>query len=358
MKILNAYILKELAKIILICVLIFSTIYIIIDFVQKIDRLIESGIDNILILEYFLLKIPFILVQMVPPATLLSIIIMISMMKKKNEIIAIKACGIDIFSLAKVMLFYGLLLASFVFLVSEYIVTYTNSKVNDIWNYEVEKRSSGHFYGRDQIWYRATNRIYWIKHYDYYDKILQGASFYFFDDDFRVIKKVDGNKGVWEDGQWIIKDGVMQVIDEGGEYKFERFDEHILDIPETPETFVKEMKDSDELGFFKMREVAEKMQSEGYDNSRYIIDMNIKVAYPVIIVIMVMIGFAVPLMQRQVRIPLSVMAGILTSFLYMAALGFSRSLGLSGVFPPFLAAWFANFLFLLVGAYLMSCVDR
>lgn len=358
MKILNAYILKELAKIILICVLMFSTIYIIIDFVQKIERLIESGVDNILICEYFLFKIPFILVQMVPPATLLAVIITISIMKKQNEMIAIKACGIDIFSLAKLILFSSLLLASFVFLVSEYIVTYTNSKVNDIWNYQVEKRSSGHFYGRDQIWYKAKNRIYWIKHYDYYNRVLQGASFFFFDDDFRVIKKVDGNKGVWKNGQWIIKDGVMQVIDEGGEYKFVRFDEHVLDIPETPETFVKEMKDPEELGFFKMRVFAKQMQAEGYDNTNYMVDMHIKIAYPVIIVIMVMIGFAVPLMQRQVRIPLSVMAGVLISFLYMVVLGFSRSLGLSGVFPPFMAAWFANFLFLLVGAYLMSCVER
>ncbi len=358
MKILHAYILKELAKIIIICILIFSTIYIIIDFVQKIDRLIESGVDNILIFKYFLFKIPFILVQMVPPATLLSVIIMISIMKKNNEIIAIKACGIDIFSLAKLILFYSLLLASSVFLVSEYILPYTNSKTNDIWNYEVEKRTGGHFYGEDQIWYRAKNRIYWIKHYDYYDKTLQGASFYFFDDDFRVIKKVDGNKGVWENGQWIIQDGVMQVIDEDGEYKFERFDEYILDIPETPETFVKEMKDPEELGFFRLREFAQEMESEGYDNTTYTVDMYIKIAYPVVIVLMVMIGLAVPLMQRQVRIPLSVMAGILISFLYMVALGFSRSLGLSGVFPPFLAAWFANFLFLLVGAYLMSCVHR
>lgn len=358
MKILHAYILKELAKIIFICVLIFSAIYIIIDFVQKIDRLIDSGIANMLIIEYFLFKIPFIVVQMLPFATLLSVIVIISIMKKKNEIIAIKACGIDIFSLAKIMLFYGFLLASFVFLVSEYLVPYTNSKTNDIWNYDVEKRTSGRFYGSDQIWYRAKNRIYWIKHYDYYDNILQGASFYFFDDDFRVIKKVDGNKGVWENGQWIIKDGVMQIIDESGEYKFERFDEHILDIPETPETFVKEMKDSEELSFFKMRDFAKKMQSEGYDSTRYMVDMYIKMAYPVIIVIMVMIGLAVPLIQRQVRIPLSVMAGIMISFFYMVVLGFSRSLGLSGVFPPFLAAWFANFLFLLVGAYLMSCVDR
>lgn len=358
MKILNAYILKELTKIIFICVLIFSTIYIIIDIVQKIDKLMESAVGNVVIIKYFAFKMPFIIVQMVPPAALLSIIIFISIMKKKNEIIAIKACGIDVFSVAKVMLLYGLFLTLFVFLASEYIVPYTNSKTNNIWNYEVEKRSSGHFYGRDQIWYRAQNRIYWIKHYDYYDKTLLGATFYFFDDDFRVIKKVDGNKGVWEKDQWIIEDGVLQYVDEYGDYKFDRFDEYVLDIPETPETFFKEMKDSEELSFFKMREFAEQMRLEGYDNTKYLVDMHLKVAYPLIIVIMTMIGLSVPLMQRRVRIPLSVMAGILVSFLYMAALGFSRSLGLSGVFPPLISAWFANLLFLMLGVYLMGCVER
>lgn len=358
MKILNAYLLKELLKIILICVIIFSTIYIIIDFVQKIERLIDAGIDNITILKYFIFKMPFVLVQMVPPATLIAIIILMSVMKKKNEIIALKACGIDVFSLNFILIFYGFLLAGFVFLVGEYVVPYANAKSNDIWIYDVESREKNRFYGSDQIWYRAKNRIYWIKHYDYYNKTLLRPSFYFFDDDFRVIKKIDGNKGQWEKDQWVLQDGIIQFMDENGEYKFERFDEYVLDIPETPETFVKEKKSSEELSFLKMKEFANQMQEEGYDNTRYLVDMHIKIAYPVIIVIMIMIGTAVPLMQRQTRIPLSVMAGILISFLYMVALGFSRSLGLSGVVPPFLAAWFANFLFLLVGAYLMSCVDR
>lgn len=147
-------------------------------------------------------------------------------------------------------------------------------------------------------------------------------------------------------------------MDEKGDYTSKRFNEYVLDIPETPESFVKEKKESEELNVLKMREIAKQMKEEGYDNTRYLVDMHTKIAYPVIIVIMMMIGIAIPLMQRQSRIPLSVMAGILISFLYMVVLGFSRSLGVSGVLPPFFAAWLANLLFLLFGAYLMSCVDR
>ncbi len=260
--------------------------------------------------------------------------------------------------LTKVMVSCILFMVIVLFLVTEYIVPYTNSKTSDIWKYGVEKRSSGRFYGSKQIWYRSENRIYWIKRYDFYNKLLLGATFYFFDGDFRVIKKIDGRTGVWEDNQWIIKDGLIQVLNKEGVYEIDRFDEYALNIPETPETFVKEMKDPDELSFWEMKEYAEQMKREGYDNTKYLVDMHLKAAYPVILVVMVMIGMSLPLIQKQVRIPVSIMAGILISFFYMVALGFARSLGLSGVFPPFLAAWFSNFLFLLFGAYLMSCIER
>jgi lipopolysaccharide export system permease protein len=86
--------------------------------------------------------------------------------------------------------------------------------------------------------------------------------------------------------------------------------------------------------------------------------MNVKIAFPLISVILVLIAIPVSLRLQRGGTPLAVSIGIAVCFLYLVLLGFSRSLGLSGTLPPFLAAWLANIVFLLIGVYLMSDLER
>ena len=164
MKIFPKYFFQEYIKLFVLCLIIFISIFLIIDFLQRIDNFIEVNASKDMIFSYFLNKIPFITIQMIPVGVLLSIVIMFSLMKKNNEIIAIKACGLDLFKLSGIIMMISLLIGITTFLFGEMIVPYTSSKSNEIWNMEVEKYDTRRFYGGDQIWYKAPNAIYWIKH--------------------------------------------------------------------------------------------------------------------------------------------------------------------------------------------------
>jgi lipopolysaccharide export system permease protein len=85
--------------------------------------------------------------------------------------------------------------------------------------------------------------------------------------------------------------------------------------------------------------------------------MNIKIAFPVINFLMILLGFPIALGLSKGGTPLAITIGIGTCFLYLVAFGFSRSLGLSGMLPPIASAWLANVLFFFVGAYLMIQMD-
>jgi lipopolysaccharide export system permease protein len=85
--------------------------------------------------------------------------------------------------------------------------------------------------------------------------------------------------------------------------------------------------------------------------------MNIKLAFPLINLVMVLIGIPIALGLKKGGTPLAVSLGIGVCFLYLINLGFTRSLGLSGVLPPYLAAWFATLVFFLVGIYLMMRLE-
>ncbi len=197
MRILTKYFYREFFRLFLVCHILFLAIYLSIDFIQKIDNFIEANAPKTAMLAYFFYKIPFVVVQMVPVAVLISVIVMFSLMKKNNEIVALKASGVSIFRMSFPVLLASLGIAVAVFILSELIVPYTSSKSQGIWNREVKKRDQKRFYGRGHIWYRGENAIYWIRHFDGKQKIMEGPTFYFFDESFHLTKRVQGRRAIW-----------------------------------------------------------------------------------------------------------------------------------------------------------------
>ena len=358
MRVLTKYLVKEFLKLMVLCEIIFLSIFLVIDFLGKIDNFIAADVSKVLIVQYYIYKSPFIMVEMLPAATLISIIIMFSLMKKKNEIVAVKACGLNIFTMAQPIFITAVVLGIALFFFSELVVPYTSSKSNEIWKYKVEKRDPGLFYGSEQIWYRGPNSIYWVRYFDNKRNIMERPTFYFFDDSFRLTRKIDGKRGFWVDGRWKIEEGVIQEIIDNGDYSLEKFDVLYLDLPETPKTFRKSMRKPEEMSYWQLKRYAEKVRSEGYDNTRYLVDMDIKTALPMIILIMAFIGIAITLVLKGDKIPMTVSIGMGICFVYMITFGFSRSLGLAGVLPPLLSAWMANLIFLFLGLYLMMFIER
>jgi lipopolysaccharide export system permease protein len=352
MKVLSKYVVGEFFKLLVFCEAIFLFLYLMIDFLQKIDNFIEAHVAKGTMFLYFLYKAPFIGVQMLAPATLIAVIILFTSMKKRNEVTAVKACGLSTFSLSQKIVVTSFFLGIAVFLFGETIVPYTSYRSNKIWNIDVEKQDPGLFYGSHQIWYKGANCIYWIRHFNFKKKRMQRPTFYFFDKDFKLTKKIDGERGIWEDGQWQIENGVIQQREADGSYELKRFDSRLLDIEESPEAFVKGEKKPEEMSYWQLKRYAANVKEEGYDNTRYLVDMNIKTALPFVCVVLALIGIPIALGMKRGGTPLAISVGMAVCFGYILILGFSRSLGLSGVLPPLLSAWLANLVFLLLGIYL------
>jgi lipopolysaccharide export system permease protein len=278
-------------------------------------------------------------------------------MKKRNEITAIKACGLSPSGLSQKIVAASFVLGVAVFLFGETVVPYTSYRSNKIWNMDVEKQDPGLFYGSHQIWYRGAHSIYWIRHFDFEKKVMERPTLYFFDRDFRLIERIDGQRAIWEGDRWRIEKGVVQAIGSDGSYELERFDNELLNIEETPKAFVKGEKKPEEMSYWQLKRYAVKVKEEGYENTRYLVDMNIKTALPFASLVLALIGIPIALGVRKGGTPLAISVGMAACFCYVLTLGISRSFGLSGVLPPLLSAWLANFVFLLLGIYLIIHVE-
>lgn len=357
MNTISRYLTKEFLKLFLICLIIFLSIYLVIDFIQNLDDLLEAGVTIRVMLTYCLYLIPYIVVQMTPIAIMISVIILFCLMKKNNEIMALKACGMNVIRVSQTIIIISICIGIALFLFSEMVVPYTSSKTIELWTTKVKIRDHTSFYGSNQIWYKGSDSIYWIKHFDSENEIMEEPTFYFFDNDFHLIKRVDGKRGIWKDGMWKVEDGIIQEARDDGSYKLTKFNELFLETPETPETFVRDEELPESMSYNQLKRYAERVREEGYDNTRYLVDLNIKIAFPFIALFLVLIGIPIALGIKTGGTPLAVTIAIGFCFLYMLILSFSRSLGLSGILPPILSAWTANLFFLFFGIYVMMNIE-
>jgi lipopolysaccharide export system permease protein len=358
MNLLSKYVNQEFYKLFAVCEVLFVFLFLTVDFLQKIDNFMEAKATKTALLLYFLYKSPFIIVNMVPPAVLISVIILFTSMKKRNELTALRTSGLSLFALCKTLMLGSLFIVVGMFLVSETVVPYTSSKGNRIWNVDVQKRDPGLFYGKEEIWYRGGNAIYWIRQFNSREKIMRDPSFYFFDSEFHVVKRIQGRKGVWDGSHWRIENGIIQELKENGQYSFAKFDVYSLQIPETPETFMKGKRNPEEMSYWRLKDYAETVRREGYNNAKYLVDMNIKLAFPFIGLILLTIGIPLAVRLTKGGAPLAVSLGMAVCFLYVLTMGLARSLGIAGILPPLFSAWVANLLFLLLGFYMMIHMER
>jgi lipopolysaccharide export system permease protein len=357
MKIITRYLLKEFFTLFFFSLLGFLIIYLVIDFFGKIDKFLEAGVSLKVAVSYFLYQTPFILQQMIPIAVLISVMLMLGIMNKHNEILALMNSGLSLLNISYPLIVMSLFIGIGSFFLAESFVPITSARANYIWSARVEKGSPQGAYKLSHLWYRGEDAIYQIRTYDTRRKTIEGLSIFFFDKDFTLRKRIDANKARWIHDGWLLSDGLIQEIHADGSRKSMRFRSYNIELPKTPENFEKSVKSLEELSFWALRDYAKKIRREGYDSTRSEVELNTKIAFPFISLVLTLVGIPLAFRRKRGGIPLSIIIAIGISFLYLLTFGLSRSLALSGALPPILGAWLANLLFSLLGIYLFLTAE-
>ena len=354
MKVLTKYISKQITALFLLCNFILVMLYLVIDFVRKIDNFAGASVPLSLTLLFFLYKIPIMLMEIIPAATMISIIAVICQMKKNKEVMAMKACGLNLHKVFLPVVAFSIIIYMFSLFLSEMIVPYTSTRSNEIKEIEVKKRPQASF----QEWYKSKNNIYWIKHFDIESKTIYDPVFYFLNDQFILTKKINGTSCKWLDGVWEIENAKILTLEKNNTYSTVRRPRLPLNIPETPETFITKMRKPEDRTFRELKKHAKKVKEEGYDNTSDLVYLYLKLSYPFMCVVLALIAVPLGLWKKVSGIPLSVTLGILTFFILLMLTGYARAFGLAGKLPPILAAWAANVLFLFLGTYLFMNIKK
>ncbi len=359
MKIIHKYLLKHFLKTLGLMLAALTTLFLLFDFFEKIDKFSSATDPVVSTLSYFIFKIPYMVSIMLPLSILFSAMISIGLLAKNSELTAMRASGLKLFWLMKPIFFTTFLLSIFSLFLNETLVPWTTSQSREIYNIDVRKKDKTGGYSQENLWWRNKNEIYSADFFDSRTKRLNNISKYIINDDFKVLKRIDAEKAEW------INPSLKWSMDNVKEYTFIETPQKTYDfklskyksipmlIDETPEDFYKAKKDPFSMSYFELRNFMDNQEKTGLSIKGFEADLYSKISFP--FVCLVICAIAIPFALKPARsgsLANSILAGFTIGFIYFAVHSLSVAMGRAELFPTMLSAWIANILMGLIAIIL------
>ncbi len=358
MTILFRYILREYVKIFSMCFAGLMTIYLVIDFFEKIRRFLryDSGAGPILI--YFALKIPAIAFQVVPFAVLVATLLTLGLLARSNEITALRSCGISLLWMTSPFLLFASVMSVILLAFSSSIIPIASEKAEEIRMVYIEKKPNPLTVKPIQPWARiGTDTLMQIHGIDAGGKTIRGVRLFHFTQAFHLDQLVEAELAQYSAGHWTLLNGNRRLFRPDHATELSSFAEQPVAIPLIPDDFSTSLTgNSETMTFREIRNYVGRLQPEGMPFSRLLTDYYSRLAFPLVTVIMVLVGIALGLRRSGVRggsMAVGIGQAFIVGFCYWTTHSVSIALGRGGALAPMLAGWMANILFASFGLYLL-----
>jgi lipopolysaccharide export system permease protein len=360
MKILTKYIIEEFILYLLLSIAAFIVLFLVVDIFENMGTLIKNPAPFNLIFVFFLTRIPNVLFLTLPMAVMLATFISLGLMGRNLETIAMMSGGVSHLFIIRPILIIAAVLSIVSYFGNEYVVPQSNSYNEYIKHVKIKKEqtSPGAEYRLDKIWVRNGNTIYNIDRFVPQDSTIEGITIYIFDDRFQLEERIIAARAVWKDSRWVFYNVVENEFRGTSSFSTMKYPIRYLSIKETPDDFkIAFEKGTEKMSYRELSIYAKNLEKKGYDTTRYRVDLQAKLSYPLVCLIMSLIATPFALMVgRRGGLGTGVVISVGVGYLYWMIFSICVALGHGGTLPPIVAAWTANVLFAIAGGYLLLTV--
>ena len=168
-----------------------------------------------------------------------------------------------------------------------------------------------------------------------------------------LVRRIDAAEAGWNGNHWVFVSGIERTFENGEEHAqpFDRLE--MPGLQERPEDFAKETRQPDEMNWFELRDHVVRLRASGARVANYLVDLHLKLAFPLINLIVVAIGASIATRLRLQSAAIGFGLSVAIAFLYYAFMRTGQALGHQGALPPYLAAWIGDLVFGTVGAFML-----
>lgn len=349
---------KYVSKITLKFFLITLSSLIILDYIVETRGLlgyITSGEKLKIFFKYLFFRGVGLIPTLTPFAFLIGLLISCAIMERRNEIIAIKSSGISIYSLSKVFLSVALLVSVTVLILLESIIPYSNDKgvklKDKLKNYYSRQMSS---VGDIWLFDFKSKTIYNYKYFDRKEKIFQGLTIYYLEDDFSLKERFKAKSSTFDEDNSTIIFSEGWWWKEKNDEKFNYLKNGKLKLNIKKDFLVlPENLDSQVLNSRKLKKVIKSLKEKGLKTRRLQVEYFRKFIEPFNTFVLVIIGLPFAFKSGRKGSLYGLFIAIALSILYMVMVAFFKSIAQVEWLNPLWATLFPPLIFTISGTMLL-----
>ncbi len=372
---LDLYVSRQYLSVFVISLFSLLGIFYISTFMDLAEKLFRGTATTGLLLRYFFFQTPQFVYYVIPMSALVSTLVTVGVMTKNSELVVMKACGISLYRAALPLLAFALLASAALFGLQEQVLARSNREATRL-NAIIRGYSTQGVGVLDRRWIVAENGD--IYHFDFFDprtnRFTRLATYRLEGRAWRLAaltfaREVDLVRDSGADGgqttAWEARDGWTRELGlsrkkntkspPGVKVSYTPFAERRIAL-EPPSYFKTEEPDPDGMTYWQLKAYVEQLNLSGFNAVRYMVQLQRKVAFPFVTVIMTMLAvpFAVTTGRRGALYGVGV--GIIVAIVYWITMSVFAAVGAGGWMAPTLAAWAPNILFGAVALYMVLTV--
>jgi LPS export ABC transporter permease LptG len=297
---------------------------------------------------------------------LLSTLVTIGVLTKNSELIVMRACGISLYRSAMPLMLFAVVLSAMLFGLQEYVLADANREAGRL-NAQIRGYPVQTFGALNRRWIIGQNgNIYhfelfdpsrnrfsrlWIFRPDAATWQLTGLTYA---DDVTYAGK--GTEPVWQARRgWDREFAPRRDRAASSVVAYNPFPERPLTL-EPPSYFKSDEPEADRMTFDELRSYVTLMQKSGYYAIPYQVQLQKKVAFPFVTLVMTLIAVPFAVTTGRSGALYGIGFGSALAIVYWTAPRVFSAMGAAGLLAPMLAAWAPNILFACAAGYMLLTV--
>jgi LPS export ABC transporter permease LptG len=276
---------------------------------------------------------------------------------------AMKATGVSLYRIVAPVLLIATILSALLFVFDEVYLPTANRRQEALLSV-IRGKPAQTYLRPDRKWMSgqtAANteptRIFYYQFFDPDRNVFANLTvFEFKPDSFTLTRRIFAESAHWDDGtgRWVFENGWQRTF--GGEAisSYQPFTlQSFPEIHEQPGYFKKEERPSQEMSYSELSNYIQDLRQSGFDTMRLRVQLNRKLAYPLITLVMAILAIPFSLSAGKRGSIAGMGAAIGLAIAYWVIAGIFENLGNVASLPAVMAAWSPDILFAMAGSYLL-----
>jgi len=313
-------------------------IYVVIESFDK-ARHLGHGFTSNLMIEYILLKIPFMVSEFMPIIMLIGASVYLIELSRHHEVVSIRAAGLGINKILIPLLTVAMLAASLSFIIGEWVTPTTNQRLDNIERVYIQHKVSNN---KEIQWLKDGHRFFRLKplNADYFAFTMLET-----DPSGNWMRRIDSSKASYQQGSWQLHDVNITNPSEHQAMQMQHLNTYTIASPSGPETA--ELPKARYMQAIPLYHYIQQLEHAGLSNNAYIYALHKKFAAPLSCLLMVILAAALCLHtgDRNSRASWGLILTITLGLFYYIVGNASYLLANSEHLPAAFAAWLPSLVF-------------